>query len=55
MSRQKKKGHGKIDNPETFETEEGFRAEGYFPGIDTPAFFHYTPSPEIELISVLNL
>lgn len=28
--------------------------EGYLPGIDTPTFFHYTPWPEIELISVLN-
>jgi hypothetical protein len=30
------------------------QGEGYFPGIDTPTFFHYTPWPEIELISVLN-
>jgi hypothetical protein len=30
------------------------QGEGYFPDIDTPAFFHYTPPPEIELISVFN-
>jgi hypothetical protein len=28
--------------------------QGYFPRIDTPTFFHYTPCPEMELISVLN-
>jgi hypothetical protein len=30
------------------------RDEGYFPGIDTPTFFHYTPRLETELISAFN-
>jgi hypothetical protein len=51
----KKKGHGRIDCPETLHNQEKkYKGERYFPGIDTPTFFHYTPRLEMELISAFN-
>jgi hypothetical protein len=55
MSRQKRKDMARLTVLKPYTTKRrNIRGEGYFPGIDTPTFFHYTPQLEIELISVFN-
>ena len=55
MSRQKRKDMAGLIVLKSYTIKRrNVLGEGYFPGIDTPTFFHYTPRLEIELISAFN-